>query len=163
MRRVASGEGGRSEAPQTMSEEAAATLEIFSFHLSGEEYAVPVEAVREIIRPQRSTRIPRAPSFLLGVTALRGQILPIFDLRCRLGLSALPPDRSTRILVLTVRGAPAGVWVDRVGGVMRLPVGAVNPPPGILQGVAAEYLLGVAQHEGRLIILLNVERALGGE
>jgi purine-binding chemotaxis protein CheW len=53
--------------------------------------------------------------------------------------------------------------VDRVGGVVRLPVGALKPPPGILHGVAAEYLLGVALHEGRLMILLNVERALESE
>ncbi len=151
--------------PQTLLEETAAKLELFSFHLAGEEYAVPVEAVREIIRTQRTTRVPRSPSSLLGVTALRGRILPIFDLRGRLGLSAPPhpPNRAARILVLTVRGAPAGVRVDRIGGVVRLPVGAVSPPPGILQGVAAEYLLGVAHLEGRLIILLNVERALGGE
>jgi purine-binding chemotaxis protein CheW len=140
-----------------------AALEYLAFMLAGEEYAVKVDDVLEIIRPQHITSVPRAPGFILGITSLRGVIVPVFDIRIRLGLEAREPSRSTRILVISDGGLPHGIVVDSVTGVVRLGEDDIEPPPSVIGGVDAEYLEGVGRVSGRLLILFNTGRVLSLE
>jgi len=98
--------------------------------LAGEHYALHVDAVQEIMRVTEITRVPNAPAVVRGVVKLRGRVLPVVDLRLRLGLEAADIDSKRRILVLPARGRLIGVLVDRVAGIERFrpsEIEAVHP------------------------------------
>jgi purine-binding chemotaxis protein CheW len=115
------------------SAEAAAeeTLQLLALELAGDVYAVPVESVREIVRIRPITPVPRVCADVRGVIALRGEIVQVIDLRSRLGLEPVEPSRSSRIVVVHLEdGRIAGVLVDAVCEVMRVPESAIVPPSG---------------------------------
>jgi purine-binding chemotaxis protein CheW len=148
------------EEPTPPAVEEAEPSEYLAFMLAGEEYAVKVDDVLEIIRLQHITSVPRAPGFVLGITSLRGVIVPVFDIRKRLGLEEREHTRSTRILVISDEGSPHGIIVDSVTGVVRLGDEDIEPPPSVIGGVDAEYLAGVGRVSGRLLIIFNTGRVL---
>lgn len=152
-----SGKGLAVEGPDTDSD---TVTEYLTFMLADEEYAVKVEDMREIIRLQHITAVPRSPDFILGITSIRGVIVPVFDIRKRLGLEVREPSRSTRILVISDDGSPHGMLVDSVTGVVRLSDGDIEPPPAVIGGVEAEYLEGVGRASGRMLILFNTAKVL---
>lgn len=135
-------------------------LEMLSFRLAGEEYAVLVEDVKEVLKNRELTPVPNAPDHILGVTSLRGPILPVVDLCKRLGLPGGVRDEKSRILVLTVNDEDAGIVVDRVTGVVRIQSDSIRPVPETIER-GAEYLKGIARREDKLYILLDIEKALG--
>jgi len=134
--------------------------ELLGFMLADEEYALDVLEVREIIRLQPITAVPRSADWILGIVTLRGVIVPIFDLRRRLGLPPGEAGPETRIVVAARGGEPAGLVVDRITQVLRVPHDRVEPPPHTIAAAEAEYLRGVARLEDRLVILLNLARVL---
>jgi len=138
-------------------------IEYLAFRLSDEEYAVRVSDIKEIIRPQKITMVPRAPEFVEGIFSLRGVIIPVFDIKKRLGFSNTERERTTRILIVSDGGAAQGIIVDRVTGVARLKADTIEPPPAVIGGVEAEYLEGIGRLDGRLLILFNTARVLSME
>jgi len=135
-------------------------IEYLAFMLSGEEYAVKVEDVDEIIRLQKITMVPRADDFVEGIISLRGVIIPVFDIKKRLGLDISERARSTRIVIVSDNDNPQGIIVDKVTGVARLREGSIEPPPAVIGGVEGEYLEGVGRIEDRLLILFNIRKVL---
>ncbi len=143
--------------------ESSGPIELLAFMLAGEEYALRMEEAREIIRWRKPTRVPRAPEHVIGIISLRGIILPVFDVKRRLGLGELKPSRSTRIIVVSEGGSLCGMVVDSITGVTAMPREGIEPPPAVIGGNEAEYLEGVgrAGDKGkRLLILIKVSRAL---
>jgi len=138
-------------------------VEYLAFMLSGEEYAVRVEDIKEIIRLQVITNVPRAPEFVEGIISLRGVIIPVFNIRKRLGLPDAGQTRTTRILVVSDAGFPQGIIVDKVTGVAKLRADGIEPPPAVIGGVEAEYLEGVGRIGERLLILFNTHKVLSME
>ncbi len=144
--------------------------EYLAFALGDERYLVPLVGVREVGRVPPLTEIPHAPHGLLGVMRLRGELLPVYDPACLLGMSeapralahpsAAPAPRTARVLVVYAQAGDAGLLVDLLLGVVRLPQAAFSPPgPGVVRtGRAAVIALG--HHEGRLHCLLDVEELL---
>jgi purine-binding chemotaxis protein CheW len=130
------------------------------FTLTGEWYALPVDAVQEIIRVGEITRVPDAPSVVRGVVNLRGRVLPVVDLRVRLGLPAAEPDKNTRIIVLPARGRWIGVLVDAVRRIERFRPSDVRPVPPDVLSARSDYFRGVVQKDDRLVVLLDAERVL---
>lgn len=130
-----------------------------SFILANEEYAVPITSLREIVRPIPITEVPRTPPYVLGVLTLRGAVLPVLDLRIRLGLPVGEEQRAARILVIETDDGPAGILADRVAEVVRIGNEPLEPPPGAL-GAGAELLNGIIRRDGRMLIVLNLEAAL---
>ncbi len=128
--------------------------------LDRERYGVPIEHVHEIIRMQEVTRIPRAPSFVEGVINLRGQVIPVLDLRRRFGLEGADRNGARRIVVVEMNGSRVGVVVDAVLEVMRLPDSAVVPPEEIVGAGQVAFLRGVAKQGDDLILLLDLQRVL---
>ncbi len=128
--------------------------------LDRERYGVPIEHVHEIIRMQEVTRVPRAPGFVEGVINLRGQVIPVIDLRRRFGLPTAERDGACRIVVVEMNGARVGVVVDAVLEVMRIPESATVPPEEILAASQVAFLRGVAKHGDGLILLLDLQRVL---
>ena len=149
----AAGEGGA--AP-----EAEEQTELLGFMLSVEEYALDILEIKEIVRLQPVTPVPRSPAWLKGIVTLRGVIVPIFDLRSRLGLAEIAHGPDTRIVVVYRGEELAGLVVDSITQVMRIGAGAVEPPPQTIAVVEAEFLRGVARFRERLVILLNLARVL---
>ncbi|MEM9175469.1 MAG: chemotaxis protein CheW [Myxococcota bacterium] len=132
--------------------------ELLVFGLDGAAYAVPVERVREIVRMRELTTIPRAPAWLLGVVALRGEVVEVVDLRRRLGLGASTPDRSNRIIVLHGDAdRVTGLLVDSVSEVYRIGDDEVLPAQGLDVASVSE----VCPRGEEFVSILDVERALG--
>jgi purine-binding chemotaxis protein CheW len=143
--------------------------EYLAFILEGETYAVPIRSVREIGKVPPLTEIPRADPWLLGVMNLRGDVIPVYDLKLRLKLSdkapvvagpdAQPPPRLARILVAHTEEGPAGVWVDAVKDVVRLKPSMLEPAPSGLGG-ERDCVVGIGRRSSQLFILLDLEQAL---
>jgi purine-binding chemotaxis protein CheW len=139
---------------------AEAQIELLGFMLADEEYALDILEIKEIVRLQAITAVPRTQPWLRGIVTLRGVIVPIFDLRNRLGLAQVEHGADTRIVVVYRGDELAGLIVDRITQVIRLPAASIEPPPQTVGAVEAEYLRGVARHDDRLVILLNLARVV---
>ena len=138
-------------------------LELVGFRLGEEEFGVSIQDVREIIRMQEVTRVPHAPEFVEGVINLRGQVVPIVDLRKRLGMPPKERDRDTRIVIVELDGELVGFIVDAVTEVLRVPKDQTEPPPEMVVGVDQEYITAVGKLEDRLLILLDLHKVLSKE
>ncbi|EIJ76491.1 Positive regulator of CheA protein activity (CheW) [Leptospirillum ferriphilum] len=137
-------------------------LQMVSFRLSGEDYAVDVMAVQEINRLSDMTRVPRAPYFVDGVINLRGKILPVINLRKLLGfppLTAVTEDM--RMIVVSAEGSLAGLTVDEVDQVLRIPKSRVEEQKDLGIGKSlGDFIQGVAHMEERLVTLLDIGKLL---
>jgi purine-binding chemotaxis protein CheW len=138
------------------------TIQVVSFKLGSEEYGVDIAQVQEINRMVAVTHVPRAPQFMEGVINLRGQLIPIIDLRARFGMPRAEHTKNTRIVVTEIGTKRVGMVVDSVSEVLRLPLDAIEPAPEMITGVDTEYIRGVGKIEDRLIILLDLARIISG-
>jgi purine-binding chemotaxis protein CheW len=135
-----------------------AILQLVTFKLGTEEFGVDILKVQEINKMMNITRIPNAPIFIEGVINLRGKIIPIVDLRKRLGFRDQPYDKSTRIIVVELDGLVLGFIVDSVSEVLRIPENTIEPPPSMVAGIESEYIEGVGKLDDRLLILLELKK-----
>ena len=135
-------------------------LEFLCFMLSDEEYALDIRHLREINNMVSVTEIPKTPPFVLGIISLRGKIVPLFDLRMRLGLETCQYGSKTRILVVSNNGISMGLVVDRVTEVVKIPKSALEPPPTLINIVNADLLEGVGRYNDRLLIIPNLSKVL---
>ena len=131
--------------------------QLLRFDLCGACYAIPIERIREIVRLRPITPVPRAPDDINGVIALRGEIIQVIDLRVRLSLPAAPPTKSSRILiVLGEEGRVAGILVDAVTEVMRVPEEALRPATG----GETETVESLCLSGDTLVSLMDLDRVL---
>jgi purine-binding chemotaxis protein CheW len=133
--------------------------EVLVFVLGGEEYAVDILKVQEIRGYDKVTPIPSAPDFLKGIVNLRGTIVPVIDLRVKFGLEPRY-DSTTVMIVLRIGPRVIGVVVDGVSDTLPLSAGDIKAAPGLGAIVDSSYLAGLATKEGRMILLLDIERFL---
>jgi len=133
------------------------------FHLAEEDYALNIQNVQEIIRVPDVVRVPRAPSYVEGVINIRGNVLPVINLRSKLGLPASSYDDRTRIVVVDIDGTVTGLVVDAVREVRKISVSQIAESPRLLKDhLATNYLQGVVKQEDgrRSILLLNLNNVL---
>lgn len=140
-----------------------AEQQLVVFDLASEGYGVDIGAVREIIRMQEITRVPKTPEFVEGVINLRGKVIPVIDLRKRFGLHVAEQNKDNRIVVVDIGKQDIGVIVDAVTEVLRISTDSVEPPTSVITSADSDYLLGIAKLESRLIILLDLESVLSKE
>ena len=140
-----------------------AEQQLVVFDLASEGYGVDIGAVREIIRMQEITRVPKTPEFVEGVINLRGKVIPVIDLRKRFGLHVAEQNKDNRIVVVDIGKQDIGVIVDAVTEVLRISADSVEPPTSVITSADSDYLLGIAKLESRLIILLDLESVLSKE
>jgi purine-binding chemotaxis protein CheW len=138
------------------------SIQVVSFKLGSEEYGVDIGQVQEINRMVAVTKVPRAPHFMEGVINLRGQLIPIIDLRTRFGMERVEHSKSTRIVVTEIGTKRIGMVVDSVSEVLRLPLEQIEEAPDMISGVETEYIRGVGKLEERLIILLDLGKIVTG-
>lgn len=132
--------------------------DLLCFAIDGEVYAVGVEAVREIVRLRPVTPIPRSAAAVRGVISLRGAMLQLVDLRLLLGLEAVEETSRSRILVVSREdGRLAGMLVDSVSEVLRVPVASIGPTAS---GDPADLVCGLCERDGRFVSLLDLDKAM---
>jgi purine-binding chemotaxis protein CheW len=140
---------------------AEATEHLATFFLDAEEYGVDVRLVQEIIRVSEITQVPRSPDFVKGVINLRGRIVPVVDLKRKLGLGEVDPDaRPSRIVVARLKERLVGLLVDGASQVLKVPVAVIEAAPDEVVAIDANYIRGVAKLEKRLIILMDLHKVL---
>jgi len=136
--------------------------EYLAFTLANDTYAVPIGAVREILKPPPIAEVPRAPQDVLGVASVRGMLITVIDLRLRFRMAATEPTRRSRILL--VEGAEEeliGLLVDEVRQVYRLAEAEIEPAAEVLGGQLADYVIGVGRPEGELVLLIDLRAVIG--
>jgi len=135
-------------------------LEVLSFRLGKEEYGISILTVQEIRGYGAVTRIANAPAFLKGVINLRGQIVPIVDMRIKFALGQAEYDSFTVVIILNIGRQVIGMVVDSVSDVVTLAPDQVRPAPSIGGGIDADHLLGLGTVGERMLILLDIERLM---
>lgn len=152
---VASGTGSQSTAHDGQH---GPQLQLVTFEVAGEEYAVDILTVQEINRMMPLTRVPQSPPQVEGVINLRGRIIPVLDLRTRFGIAKGDQTEHSRIIVVQIHGRVLGFIVDRVHEVLRIPSSIVEPAPEMICSIDSEFVQGVGKLEDRLLILLDLAK-----
>jgi purine-binding chemotaxis protein CheW len=130
------------------------------FMLSKETYGVNIHAVESIIKLQTITEVPRSAAFILGVTNLRGTVVPVLDLRKRFNMCPCENSINSRIIIVNAEGSKVGILVDEVDEVLKVSRDAIQPPPAMATTIDSTFINGIARIEDRLIILLDLEKVL---
>jgi purine-binding chemotaxis protein CheW len=143
--------------PSTDGEPARHTLVVFE--LDGREFALPIQDIAEILQMVLVTPVPEVPPWVAGVVNLRGRVIPIVDLRTRLGIATRPPELNTPILVAEQGTRKLGLIADAVRDVVSLADAALEPPPELGTGDGHEDAVAALAQDGeRLIVVLDLER-----
>jgi purine-binding chemotaxis protein CheW len=135
-------------------------LQLVSFKISNEEFGIDILSVQEINRMLQITKVPNTPDFIEGVINLRGRVIPVIDLRVKLGMERKEHSKETRIVVVEIKNKTIGFIVDEVSEVLRIPKSITEAPPEMIGGVNSEYIISIGKLEDRLLILLDLEKIL---
>lgn len=139
-------------------------LRLCTFTVGDELFAIDIMRIQEIVRPLPVTPVPKSPFGMLGVVDLRGQVLPVFELRRRFDMAAAGETPATaRYLIVAVDGRRLGLAVDAVHDVIDVSRRDLRVGPGVLAGDASRYFVGLCPVEDRLALLLNLHRLLSSE
>jgi purine-binding chemotaxis protein CheW len=133
-----------------------------TFRLGDEEYGVEILKVQEIKGYSTVTPIPNMPAYLKGVMNLRGTIVPVVDLRSKFAMAATDYNQFTVIIVVTVGTKVMGLIVDAVSDVLNIPKGDIQATPDFGGQVDARYINGMAKASDKLVVLLDIDRVMGG-
>ena len=143
------------------------TCQFMTFKLGDELFAINVSQVREVLEVQQITKVPTAPVYMRGVVNVRGQAIPVVDLRQRFGLPSVPDNINTRVIVmeLNIDGETAviGGLADSVHEVIELEEGNINPPPRIAMRWRTDFILGMGKRGEEFIIILDVNAVFSSE
>jgi purine-binding chemotaxis protein CheW len=134
-------------------------LQFVIFRLGSQEFALSIFQVERILRYEAPATLPNAPAFLEGVVPYGGAVVPLVDLRKRIGLEAEHREE-TRVMVVHFEEQHVAIVVDLVAEVLRVDIRTITPPPPMVRGLAAEYISGMIVRPGRTIVVLNAARLL---
>ena len=132
------------------------------FDLGSDEYAIPLLAVREVLAMPEVTPIPQSPAYFKGIMNLRGSVISIMDLRAKLSIKAPATDEDT-VVILDFGDASLGVVVDRVNAVVPFTRSDISEKPAIDAGKSMEHITSVVRRNDKLILLLDIAKALSIE
>jgi purine-binding chemotaxis protein CheW len=143
------------------------SLQYVTFSLGEELFGVEVTRTREILSLTPVTKVPQTPDYLLGVINLRGQVVPVVDMRLKLGLTAGEDTEDTCIIVVEVQvdGEPivVGALADAVREVLEIRSDQIEPPPKLGTRLKTEFINGMGKVDDQFIILLNIDRIFNNE
>jgi len=137
-------------------------LQWVTFKLDDEVYGINVMQVQEVLRVTEIAPVPGAPSYVLGIINLRGNVVTVIDTRTRFGLSQKEPDDATRIVIIEVDGQVLGILVDSVAEVVNLRTSQIETSPslGREDNESSKYIQGVHSRENDILILVDVDKLL---
>jgi len=140
-------------------------LDYLVFSISGENYALQLEELKEVIKPKSITPIPSAPPHIIGIISLRGIIVPIIDIKKILGISEekeeISPD--SRFVLVEVKGKQFGFCVDSIKDVMRIPKSRLEVPPPTMGDINRDFISYFVHRDNEFIAVLNLEKMVGEE
>ncbi|SHG27821.1 purine-binding chemotaxis protein CheW [Jatrophihabitans endophyticus] len=136
------------------------THQLATFTLCNDLYGVPVDRVQEVLQDQRSTGVPLAPGAVSGLMNLRGEVVLVLDLRRRLALADRTAEETPTSVVIRIDGEVISLLVDRIGDVVDVDPAIFESPPETLGGVARELIEGAYKLDDRLLLALDVDRAV---
>ncbi len=131
------------------------------FTMDNEHYGIDITSVKSIERIQYFTRVPNSPKYIKGVINLRGEVVPIVDLRLRFDLAPREVDASSRIIIVFVNDIEIGLLVDSSSEVIEINSEDIDSPPAIKDSVTEDFIKGIGKKEGNLIILIDIEKVIG--
>ena len=134
------------------------TEQLINFIVGGEEFAIDLLHVREVINCPEITRLPRTPVFVEGVIDLRGDIIPVIDMCVKLDLRKEELTLRSAVIIVEIDGKHVGAIVDRICQVIRLNQDQISPPVKLIGGLSQEYVRGVGKLNDRLIVILDVNK-----
>jgi purine-binding chemotaxis protein CheW len=135
-------------------------LEALTFTLGKEEYGIDIQNVQEIRPYENVTRIASAPDFIKGIVNLRGIIVPILDMRIKLGLGTPTYDELTVVVILGIGGKVIGMVVDAVSDVIVLASEQIKPVPSMGTTIDTDYLIGLGTLDDRMLILIDIDQLM---
>jgi purine-binding chemotaxis protein CheW len=138
-------------------------VQLITFMLADERYALPIELVYEILRVAPITRVPHAPRAVRGLMNVRGRLLPVVDVRTLLEMPPASIDKDARVVTVEVRGRSLGLLVDRVGTVARIPKDAILPAPAEVVGRRADFVSAVATDGEGMAVVFDLEKAFSAD
>ena len=134
-----------------------------TFFLGTEEYGIDILKVHEIVGLMPITTVPRSPKFVSGVINLRGKIIPVVDIRAKFGMDPKEHTKETCIIFIqSEMGHKIGAVVDKVSEVLEIPAAEIDDVPAFGTGVNTEYIVGIGKPNGKLKLLLDIEKVLSG-
>ncbi len=148
---------------ESMAAKTSATQEYLTFTLGDEHYAIDILTVKEIRGYESVTKIANAPPFIKGVINLRGDIVPIVDLRIKFDVGNITYDEFTIVIVLHIHNRIVGVVVDGVSDVVSLAKEQLRPPPDFGVAFDSRYLLGLATVNEQMVILVDIDELISSE
>ena len=134
--------------------------QLINFTVGAEDYGLELLRVKEVIRMRQITWLPKAPSCVRGIINLRGDVIPIVDLRDRFGLERVEQTAMTRVIVVEVEGRLVGMVVDSASQVVRVPSDQFDPPPPMVGQGARAFITGVGKMDGKLILTIDADGIL---
>ena len=135
-------------------------FQLVGFQLGEEEFGINITSIQEINRMPYITRVPNAPIHVKGVMNLRGKTIPVIDLRVRLSMEITEYTEETRIIVVKMKHEVIGFIVDSVTEVIRLSQNQIESPPDFLKTIDTEFIESVGKINGKLLILLDLNKML---
>lgn len=132
-----------------------------TLRLGSEEYAIDILRVQEIRSYEEPTRMVNSPAFIKGVINLRGVIVPVADLRLKLGVPKVEYDDFTVVIILNIHGSVVGAVVDAVSDVVTLNADSIKPAPQFDSGMDSRFIVGLVKLGERTLIVMNVEALMG--
>ena len=135
-------------------------VQFSTFHIADELFGFNALQVQEILPYQDITPVPLAPKYVKGLINLRGKIVTVLDLRCRLGFEQLDDETTGMNLIVISNEGPISVFVDQIANVLDLQTDQLLSPPGTVRGIAVQYIQAVCQLEDELLIALDLKSIL---
>ncbi len=133
-------------------------LQLVCFVFADEEYAVDIINVQEVIRVQKVTYVPQMPDFTLGIINIRGNIIPVFDLRKKFGLREEALGEDSKMIVVDVNESKICFVVDRILNNVKMAVSSIAPTPNVKMKIKKECIRGIGKFDDRMIIILDLVR-----
>lgn len=133
------------------------------FQLGDNHFALPSFVVKQLDMVESITPIPGAPAYVEGIVFSRGMVIPVVNLRLRLGMEYRQPDMRARMIIIHSRNRHVGLIVDSARDFVHLPAQSILPPPENVAGLSGNYLLGIAHLNERLVLVLNADALIGDE
>ena len=135
-------------------------LQLVSFKLDDIEYGIDILSVHEILRIPEITRLPNTPEYIKGVINLRGNVIPVVDIRLRFGMQQVALTELSRIIVVEIGDKLVGLLVDNVYQVIRLSRSRIDQPHDLIEGISTEFISGIGRLQDRLIVILRLDNIL---
>ena len=131
-----------------------------TFRISNEDYGIEIRHVTEIVGIQKVTEVPDMPDFVKGVINLRGNVIPVVDVRTRFQMDTRPYDDRTCVVVVNIQETAVGLVVDTVNEVANIQPENISPPPKVRKGTGSRYIQAMGKVGDEVKILLDVQRLL---